>query len=141
MDSLGKVFDIFIMAVVFFIFPVLWVMDRTEQTGMYALGRIASDFLYVSEKEACIDAGNLNGLDNMLENLYGDYSASIIVKRRIWDSEMGYGTVDYESIIPYGTILDEIGEEGRFMLNKNDTLIVEISDAKSLLIRKARTVT
>lgn len=143
MDSLGKVFDIFILIIVLFILPVNWAMARSQQSGREAIGVIAEDFLAASEETGEINFGNLTEFDNRLKSLMGNYSTEISVKRRIWDMDINAGSVgviDFDSEIPYGSIINEMASTGAFKLYGKDTLIIKIYGKDGYILSKMRLI-
>ena len=143
MDSLGKVFDIFIMIIMFFVIPVNWAMSRTDQAGVYTIDGIIEDYLYKTGACGKIDYNLLDELDYKLGMISGRFSVELSIRRRIWESSSeagGLEVLDFISEIPFETVMDEIAMNGYFNLMKNDILMVDIYDEDGFMLRKMRLI-
>ena len=144
MDSLGKVFDVFVIIMMLFVVPINWAINRNEEAGISSLDQVVENVLYKAEKSGKIEYHLLDELDYKLQILFGSYSVEFFVVRRIWDAEVETGNpevVKFVSEIPYTAVMDEIVEKGSFLLSKNDMLIIDIIDDEGLLVRKMRLIT
>ena len=96
MDSLGKLTDIFVLMIVLFIFPVTWVMNRSELIAEEKIPEYVDFFIRDSEKTGIITKERYENLITALDIYmkYYNIEFSIRVFRLICNNCENFGFRD-----------------------------------------------
>ena len=136
MNALGKLADVLIFIVVLFIFPVTWALLESKNASVMGTYRTADEFISKIEREEEISFDSLKWLEERLKNIQG-IKFGLYVLRDSYGTlmtENGKTDVEYSrQVIVYDEIMQEIYENGHFILMPRDTVFLEIQDRFSVL--------
>ena len=141
MEALAKVFDMFVLLVLLFIFPVNWAMNDAERVSDCSIKGMVREFLDSVEQYGEIDERSIGKLESELCALMKHYVIEYEVKRGISEKEsLGGEIMNYDSSISSDIVLTTVEKRGAFRLGKNDVLTVKVYDKDSAIYYGVRLI-
>lgn len=143
MNSIGKLYGMFVAMILMFFFPMEWAGNEAAELEQEQVIRITDSFA----KSLCADGEMteeaLMAFRTKLNAMKTFYGVEIECVREIYepDEDEPGNVVTYDSYVGNGEITDRAGTEGKYKFYRGDRIYVTVCDSGNLMIKRTGVVT